>query len=229
MTVSCAESGRPRETGSRIAVVDGDPVFRSGLNLILRRWKRVHLAASASNVAEALILARSGHVDILVLCLAMPATTIAEVIGRVAHERSEVRVVVVSASEEGGHIRAVLQAGASAFVSHRTVGQDLVPAIEAVRRGTTFVSPGLSAHVTGQEQTRSPAPSTVAHTSPPLTPREVQIVERIELGSTNDQIAQDLGISGKTVKNHVSDILSKLHARSRVEAVLKFQSVRHPT
>src|SRR5262245_23443181 len=144
---------------ARIVIIDHDPVFRVGLAQALRCSRHLRIVAHAANVAVGLVLVRDGLVDIVVLGLDALSNDSASFISGVASP--EVGVIVVSACEEPQHARTAFKAGARGFLLKRTVGHELVQAIDAVRAGGRYVSLELAArsiamHVPKKRLPRAP-------------------------------------------------------------------------
>ena len=207
---------------ARIVIIDHDPVFRVGLAQALRCSKHLRIVAHAANLAVGLVLVRDGLVDIVVLGLDAISNESASFISGVAGHPTGVGVLVVSACEDPEHARTAFKAGARGFLLKRTVGTELVQAIDAVRAGGQYVSLELAAgsitlHVPKRRFPRAPDDGRA------LTLREFEVLNHASRGLTNAEVARELGLSAKTVKNYMSIILSKLQARSRLEAVLKYR------
>jgi len=209
---------------ARIVIIDHDPVFRVGLAQALRCSRHLRIVAHAANVAVGLVLVCDGSVDIVVLGLDAISNDSAGLISGLARHPTEVGVIVVSACEDPQHARAAFKAGARGFLLKRTVGDELVRAIDAVRAGGQYVALELAArsitrHVPKRRRPRAPGDDR----SVALTWREFEVLNHASRGLTNAEVARELGLSAKTVKNYMSIILSKLQARSRLEAVLKYR------
>ena len=215
---------RAQGTPNRIVIVEHDPVFRAGLVQALRDSRQIRVVAHGAKVAEALVLLRDGLVDVNVLGLESISIDDACCIARLAAASPDAGVIVVSASEDRQHAEAALQAGAGGFVLKRTVRHELVQAVDAVRAGRKYVSPGLAtpSPATGLPRVHLP-PAADDFRPVALTLREAEILSHASRGLTNAEVAHELGLSTKTVKNYMSTILSKLQARNRLEAVLKSQ------
>src|SRR5262245_59266499 len=203
---------------ARFIIIDHDPVFR----VVLRR--RSGAVAHAANVAVGLVLVRDGLVDIVVLGLDAISNDSAGLISGLARHPTRVGVIVVSACEGPQHPRAAFRAGARGFLLKRTVADEVVRAIDAVRAGGQYVALELAArsitmHVPKRRRPRAPGDDR----SVALTWREFEVLNHASRGLTNAEVARELGLSAKTVKNYMSIILAKLQARSRLEAVLKYR------
>jgi len=215
---------RAQDTPIQIVIVEHDPVFRAGLVQGLRDSRQIRVVAHGAKVDEALVLLRDGLVDLSVLGLEGISIDGTCFIARLAAASPDAGVIVVSASEDRQHAEAALQAGARGFVLKRTVRHELIQAVDAVRSGRQYVSPELvtPSQATGLPRVhRPPAADDLGRGA--LTLREAAILGHASRGLTNAEVARELGLSAKTVKNYMSTILSKLQARSRLEAVLKFQ------
>lgn len=200
-----------------IVVADDHPLFREGVVVSIEADKRLALIGQAGTVDEAKRLCEQRLPDILLLDINMPGDGL---IG--AREIIElcpaVRIIILTASESDKHVSEALELGARGYVLKGVGATELARTIFAVHSGETYVTPSLAARVLKKMHTRLNAPP--ADDFPILTPREEQILGYVSLGHTNKEIASRLGISEKTVKHYMTNIMQKLQVRNRVEAVL---------
>jgi DNA-binding NarL/FixJ family response regulator len=195
-----------------VLVVDDNPVVRSGLLALLELDSRLHVVGEASNGQQAVSMARALRPDVTLLDVQMPRRDGISA----AQELTEItRVLMMTFSDTPEVIHAAIDAGATGYLVHGTFAADeLVACVLATAAGNgVFGAPALAALRTG----RTPAgPQRPDHD---LSPRQVEIMEQIATGGSNADIARELFLAEKTVKNHVNHIFGRLGVRSRAEAV----------
>jgi DNA-binding NarL/FixJ family response regulator len=200
----------------RVVVADDHPVFRDGLAMILRE-RDVEVVAEVSDGQEAIEAAAAHHPDVVLMDLTMPGLGGIEATRRLLAADPAVAVLVLTMSEDDDSLFAALRAGARGYLLKEAAADDIARAVVTVARGETVLGARVSARVLeavhGGLLSRAPAPF------PRLTERERQVLELIARGYQNARVAHHLGLSEKTVRNHVSVILAKLPAATRAEAV----------
>ncbi len=205
----------------RVAVIDDHPLFREGVTHTLRSSKMLEVIGEGSCAEDAIRIARDRSPDILLLDVSMPGGGI-EAARVIAREHPIVKTIILTVSESEEHVAQALEAGAQGYVLKGASGTELISTMCAVSRGESYVSPGLAARLLTQtkRQVQNRPPE---FDLPELTKREEQILDHVARGKTNKEIAIGLGISEKTVKHYMTNIMQKLQVRNRVEAVLVFQ------
>ncbi len=204
----------------RILLADDHGVLRAGLRALLANRPEFEVVGEAENDAVALSLAIALHPDVVLLDLQMPPEGGLAIARRLRTSCSGCRVLFLSIHEERALVEAGFEAGASGYCPKRAVEADLLTAVAAVARGETYVHPSLDYDPEHVSRLGSPTREPVGSSQlPNLTPREVDVLRLITEGCTNRQIAQRLGIGIRTVESHRAHLLSKLHARSRVDLV----------
>jgi DNA-binding NarL/FixJ family response regulator len=158
-------------------------------------------------------LIRALRPDVLLLDLAMPGMDGLEVARRARELSPRTRIVALTAHEEQPYVLAMLQAGASGYLSKASRGQEVVQAVRAAAAGETVFSASIA---------QSVARSALGQAGPPtaLTPRELDVLTAAARGLGNKQIAAELGLSARTVQTHLTSVFAKLGVSSRTEAVL---------
>lgn len=206
----------------RIAVIDDHPIFREGVVYTLKSTSRFDVVAVGGSLEEAARIAAEKPLDVMLLDISMPGGGVAA-----AHEVSRiapnVKLIMLTASEREEDVTTSLQAGVKGYLLKGTSGPEFAKVVEAVHNGERYVSPGLAARLLAQMQaavTEMPAEQST------LTAREREIMEHVEQGLTNKEIARNLSVSEKTVKHYMTSIMSKLHVRNRLEAVLLLRQKR---
>jgi len=200
----------------RVLVADDHPVFRAGMLTVLADLPDVEVVGQAADGAEAIELAGSLRPDVVLMDLRMPGVGGLEATARIRVEHPTIAVVVLTMDFDDDSLFAALRAGARGYLLKEADIGDIERAITSVSRGEAVFGAGIAERVlalfAGGRSTRtSPFPQ--------LTPRELEVLELIAQGLDNATIARRLVLSDKTVRNRVSDVLAKLHARSRAEMV----------
>jgi two-component system nitrate/nitrite response regulator NarL len=207
----------------RVAVIDDHPLFLEGVVHTLQQSGRFAVVAQGTSSDEALEIARRDAPSVILLDVSMPGGGIAaaKAIGEAC---PDVRRVMLTASETDGDIYAALELGVAGYILKGTSGPELVRAITAIHHGDDYVTPSLAARLLSKTRTARPSASMRAarteEDEPDLSGREEGILALVSQGLTNKEIAFRLGLSEKTVKHHMTNILQKLQVRNRVEAVL---------
>jgi DNA-binding NarL/FixJ family response regulator len=200
----------------RVVVADDHPVFRDGLAMILRE-RDVEVVAEVSDGQQAIEAAAAHHPDVVLMDLTMPGLGGIEATRRLLAADPAVAVLVLTMSEDDDSLFAALRAGARGYLLKEAAADDIARAVVTVARGETVLGARVSTRVLeavhGGLLSGAPAPF------PRLTERERQVLELIARGYQNARVAYHLGLSEKTVRNHVSVILAKLPAATRAEAV----------
>jgi two-component system, NarL family, nitrate/nitrite response regulator NarL len=205
----------------RVAVVDDHPLFREGVTHVIRNSKVLELVGEGATADDAIRIAKDKLPDIILLDVNMPGGGIeaARVIARVC---PVVKMIMLTVSESEEHVTQALETGAHGYVLKGTSNSELINTLCAVSRGESYVTPGLAARLLTLLRRRPPV-SAHKHDLSELTERENQILDHVARGLTNKEIAKGFEISEKTVKHYMTNIMQKLHARNRVEAVLTLQ------
>ncbi len=197
----------------RVLIADDHGIVRSGLRVLLESNEEIEVVAEAANGAEALELAISHKPDLAILDVKMPVMNGLEATKAIHEQVPEVSVLILSMHDEDRYLFEALKAGASGYVLKRAADSDLMDAIDAVRRGEPFLTPeaqqALIKDVLGQGVNQEQE----------LTPREQEVVTLVAEALNNREIAEQLGLSEKTVENHRSNAMKKLGMRDRVELV----------
>jgi DNA-binding NarL/FixJ family response regulator len=196
----------------RVLVADDHTIVRSGIRHVLESEPGFIVVAEASTGAEALELASSLHPDVVVLDISMPGESGLRVAAELRRRVPETHVLILSMHDNTEYVLESIRAGAHGYLLKDTAATELRDAIRAVRRGESFFSPPiagrLSAVVRGEAE---PTPSgALGH----LTARERQVLVGIAQGQTNREIAQQLGISHRTVETHRESLMRKLEVRT---------------
>jgi DNA-binding NarL/FixJ family response regulator len=201
----------------RILVADDHPIFRDGVVQSLKETDDFRVIALASSAGEAIELTKQKQPDVVLLDLSMPGgglTAVAEI----AKAQTATRIAMLTVSEDDEHVAEALKLGAIAYILKGVSAAELRRILKGVAAGEAHVSPSLAAKVL-TFMSKEPATKEVSPFDD-LTSREVGILRLVAKGLSNKEVALDLDLQEKTVKHYMTTIMSKLHARNRVEAAL---------
>ena len=201
----------------RILVADDHPIFRNGLVKSLEETGEFRVVAVASSAGEAAKLAENKRPDLALLDLSMPGGGLKALADIIAAETAK-QVAMLTVSEEDEDVGRALQEGASAYILKGVSASELRKILKDLTNGESYVSPGLAARVL--TVLSQPRPNEAPTVFDDLTARELDILKLVAKGLSNKEVAIDLDIQEKTVKHHMTAIMSKLQARNRVEAAL---------
>jgi DNA-binding NarL/FixJ family response regulator len=202
----------------RIAVVDDHPLYREGVVSVLQHAGGFNVVGQGGTRHDAISIANSHFPDMMLVDITMPGGGI-EAVRAISENRPVVKVIMLTASERQDDVAAALEAGARGYILKGISGGDLVNVMRSIHRGESYVSPGLAARLLTQLR-RRPADAEAEEDLADLTVREEEILGHVSAGLTNKEIAIRLGISEKTVKHYMTNIMQKLQVRNRVEAVM---------
>jgi DNA-binding NarL/FixJ family response regulator len=201
----------------RVLIADDHLVVRRGIGALLGSVPGVLVVAEASTGEEVLREAQLSTPDVVVMDLQMPGMDGVEATRRLATLMPGVAVLVLTMFEDDETVFAAMRAGARGYLLKGAEQQDLLAAIRSVVAGQVVVGPGVAGRLLGY-LSMPPAPTVPF---PELTPREREILDGIAAGRGNAAIAARLGLSPKTVGNHVSAIFAKLRVTGRAEAIVR--------
>ena len=202
-------------TKTKILIADDHPIVLRGLRTVLDAQPDLEVVAQATDGQEAVELALSEPIELVVLDISMPRKTGLQAAREITRRRPEVRVLMLSMHDNEQFLFEAIRAGAAGYVLKSSVDRDLVEACRATMRGEPFLYPGGVQALMREYLERSR--SGEATEAELLTPREEEVVKLIAEARTNDEIAALLYISKKTVERHRANILVKLGMRDRVE------------
>jgi two-component system, NarL family, response regulator LiaR len=197
----------------RIVLADDHALVREATAELLDRSDGLRVVGQAADGVEALRLVGALRPDVLLLDLAMPGLDGLEVTRRVRELSPATRIVALTAHEEQPYVLAMLEAGASGYLSKASRGQEVVQAVRAAAAGEVVFSSTIARGVARSALGRG-------GTEMPLTARELDVLSAAARGLGNKQIATELGMSARTVQTHLTSVFAKLGVGSRTEAVL---------
>jgi two-component system response regulator DevR len=209
-------AGEAHVTPLRLLVVDDHEVVRQGLVAMLDRREGFEVVAEAGTVAEAIAMAARHEPDIVILDVRLPDGSGVEACREIRAERPATKIVMLTSYPDEEAVLSAIIAGASGYLLKQIRARDLVSALEAVGRGESLLDPAVTEKVL--ERVRRIATGDSNDELAQLTSQEQKILLLVAEGKTNKQIAADVFLSDKTVKNYVSSILSKLNLERRAQA-----------
>jgi DNA-binding NarL/FixJ family response regulator len=201
-----------------IVVVDDHAIVREGLVALLSAMEGTRVVGAAGDAEEALVVVAERRPDVVVMDIQMPGDLDGiEATRRITSAYDDVRVVMLTMSEDDDTVLSAIRAGASGYLLKGSGAEEVLAALRAARNGGMVFGARLAGKVAGlftrDSRARQPFPE--------LTEREHDVLERLAAGASNDAIARELFVSNKTVRNTVSGIYTKLHASGRAEAIVK--------
>jgi two-component system response regulator DevR len=200
----------------RLLVVDDHEVVRQGLASLLNRRDTFQVVAEAGTVSEAIAAADRFKPDLVIMDVRLPDGSGIEACREIRAEHPDIRVVMLTSYPDEEAVLSAIVAGASGYLLKQVRARDLVSALEAVGRGESLLDPAVTEKVL--ERIRRIANSSYTDEFAQLTSQERKILLLVAEGKTNKEIAADVYLSDKTVKNYVSSILSKLNLQRRAQA-----------
>jgi two-component system, NarL family, response regulator DevR len=206
----------PTAPALRILVVDDHEVVRQGLVSLLDRREGFQVVAQAGTVAEAIDQARRFEPDIVILDVRLPDGSGIEACREIRSELPKARVIMLTSYPDEEAVLSAIVAGASGYLLKQIRARDLVAAIETVAHGESLLDPAVTEKVL--DRVRRIATGTYTNEVAQLTGQEQKILLLVAEGKTNKEIASEIFLSDKTVKNYVSSILSKLNLERRAQA-----------
>jgi two-component system nitrate/nitrite response regulator NarL len=201
-----------------VGVVDDHPLFREGVTRSLSELRDFLVVGEGSSSDDAAVIASDKHPDVMLLDVSMPGgglRAIEEVLAR----SPSTKALMLTASEEVDTLLGALQRGAMGYVLKGVGSRGLADAIRTIMNGTRYVSPAMSAKVVDISLQGEPLKSS-------LTPREREVMELVGQGLSNKHIGLRLELQEKTVKHHMTQILTKLGVTNRTEAALRWHELR---
>jgi DNA-binding NarL/FixJ family response regulator len=203
----------------RVLLVDDHDLFRTGLRNLLEA-NGLTVAGEASTGVEAVQSVAELAPDVVVMDLNMPGMTGVEATRQIASAAPLTRVVVLTISDQEEDVLDAIVAGACGYLLKDASIQELIRGIQAAAVGESLISPHIAAKVLQRLRATTPDSSGAATIRAELSDREIEVLKLIANGKDNAEIARELVISPKTVKNHISNILMKLQIENRIQAAV---------
>jgi DNA-binding NarL/FixJ family response regulator len=210
---------------TRVLIVDDHPVFRDGLAGLLATLPEVEITGAVGTAEEALAALEENASDIVLMDINLPGASGVEATRRVSAVAPATAVLVVTMVDDDS-VFAALAAGARGYILKGASAGEITAALRTVAAGGAVFGPGIASRLLARTPTRLPDPA--ASSQDDLTAREREVLDLLADGASNRNIARSLGISLKTVQNHVSHILDKLQAADRTQAALRARGLSPP-
>jgi two-component system, NarL family, response regulator len=201
------EGSMDRQRSVRVLVVDDHDLVREGIVAVVGQQADLHVVASAASGKDALALCERERPDVVLLDLRMPGMDGVETLAQIRARFPEIKTLMLSSHDGDEAIYRAMKAGAAGYVLKKQPSSELAEAIRGALTGNVRLAPEVSAQLSARLS------------QPTLTGREIEVLDRAARGDSNKAIAQVLGISPSTAKNHIDHILDKLGAADRTQAV----------
>lgn len=202
----------------RVVIADDHTLFRDGLRALFASIPELEVVGEAADGREAIAEVKRTQPDVVLMDIQMPDINGIEATRALLNESPDLAVIVVTMLETHDTVFAALRAGARGYVLKEADQDEMLDTIQAVAAGEAFFGPAIAQRLMAYFSGIKPDSSSAF---PELTQREAEVLEWIAQGRDNGQIARSLNISRKTVRNHVSNILSKLQVADRAEAIIR--------
>ena len=219
--MSLTEEHRADGDVIRVLIADDQALFRRGLYVVLGTEDGIEVVAEAENGEEAIEKAQELAPDVVLMDVRMPRVNGIESARQIRADVPTTKILMLTVSDEEDDLYEAIKAGANGYLLKEISVEEVAEAIRAVVQGQSLISPSMASKLLNEfnalvkraeEKQQFPAPA--------LTSREIEVLRLVAKGMSNREIADDLYISENTVKNHVRNILEKLHLHNRMEAVI---------
>ncbi len=206
----------------RVVIADDHDLYRRGMQVVVELDGNATVVGEASNGEEAVEACLRLNPEVVLMDVRMPGVGGIEACRRIRVAVPEARILMLTMSDDESDLFEAIKAGASGYLLKDLPGEEVADAIRRVHDGQAIIPPGMAATLLSEFTRLSKVPVAPEGGTPPpqLTDREVEVLRLVARGLANREIADQLVISENTVKNHVRNILEKLHLHSRVEAAV---------
>ena len=202
-----------------VLVADDQELFRRGMQTVLATEAGFDVVGEARDGAEAVARVADLAPDVVLMDVHMPEMDGIEAARRIREMAPSTRVIMLTVSDEEDDLYGAVRAGANGYLLKDSSLDDVADAVRAVARGESLISPSMASKLLS-EFTNLAGETTTDAAEPKLSDREREVLKLVAQGLTNREAASALHLSENTVKNHVANILDKLHLRSRLEAAM---------
>lgn len=203
----------------RILIADDHALFREGLGALFLSVPDTEVVGEAATGEEAVARASDLQPDVVLMDIQMPGINGIEATRRIVRDNPQVGVIVVTMFEDDDSVFAAMRAGARGYVLKGADQDEILKVIRAVADGEAHFGPKIAHRLMNFFSV--PRPATLSEAFPELTTREREILELIAFHKTNPEIAKHLYLSPKTVRNHISNIFTKLQVADRAQAIIR--------
>ncbi len=198
----------------RVVVADDFPLVREGVTRALNHDPALEVVGQATTGQEAIKLAEELRPDVMILDLRMPDLGGLQVLDKLRTSQPQIRVIVMTASEEASTLLDAIAAGAAGYLSKRTTGEELRQAVITAHGGGSVITPALASHLLKEFSSSARGEQSYVR---PLQGRELDVLRLVVQGKTDNEIGKELFISPRTVQNHLTRIREKTGLRRRSE------------
>jgi DNA-binding NarL/FixJ family response regulator len=203
----------------RVLIADDHPLYRDGMHGLLDSVPDTEVLGEAASGEEAIALAENLQPDVILMDIKMPGINGLQAMREILNTSPHIRILIVSMLEDDDSVFAAMRAGARGYVPKGANQAEMLRAIRAVANGEAIFGPGIAQRLIGFFSASRPAMQ--SRLFPELTERESEVLALIAQGHTNQEIAEELVLSLKTVRNHVSNIFNKLQVADRAQAIIR--------
>jgi two-component system NarL family response regulator len=203
-----------------VLVADDQELFRRGMQTVLSTESGFDVVGEARDGAEAVARAAELAPDVVLMDVRMPGMDGIEATRRLRQQAPSTRVIMLTVSDEEDDLYGAVRAGANGYLLKDASLDDVADAVRAVAGGESLISPSMASKLLAEFNALAGGTSPTDAATPRLSDRELEVLKLVAKGLTNREAAGELHLSENTVKNHVANILDKLHLRSRLEAVM---------
>ena len=215
------ESDDPSSDDIRVMICDDHALFRRGLIMVLEAEDDIEVVAEAEDGEDAVEKAVEFVPDVVLMDVRMPGVDGIEATRRISEKVPTAKILMLTVSDEEEDLYEAIKAGATGYLLKEVSIEEVAPAARAVVAGQSLISPSMASKLLGEfSNLAKRAEERTSVPTPRLTERELEVLRLVAQGKSNREIAGDLYISENTVKNHVRNILEKLHLHTRMEAVM---------
>ena len=205
----------------RVLIADDQALFRRGLYVVLGTEEHIDVVAEAENGEEAVAKAVELAPDVVLMDVRMPRINGIEAARQINLQVPTTKILMLTVSDEEDDLYEAIKAGANGYLLKEISVEEVAEAIRAVVQGQSLISPSMASKLLNEfNSLAKKAEERQQYPAPALTTRELEVLKLVAKGMSNREIADELYISENTVKNHVRNILEKLHLHSRMEAVI---------
>jgi DNA-binding NarL/FixJ family response regulator len=201
-------------------IADDHDLYRRGMQVVVELDGTARVVGEASNGVDAVEVCTRVQPEVVLMDVRMPGVGGIEACRQIRESVPSARILMLTMSDDESDLFEAIKAGASGYLLKDLPGEEVASAIRRVHDGQAIIPPGMAATLLAEFTRLSQEPQPVTGSAPLLTDREVEVLRLVARGMANREIADQLVISENTVKNHVRNILEKLHLHSRVEAAV---------